>query len=92
MKPHHTAALALVGWFLFLPPSYPDHRVDTNAPLSLWFKAHHEFASQAECQQVKQRLVDLHVKPYVDEHEREKAQGEMAAICVSSDDPRLKGL
>jgi len=91
MNPRHTAALVLVGWFLFLPPSYPDHRVDTKAPLSLWFKANHKFTSLLECQKVKQRLVDLHVKPYLSEHEREKAQGEMAGICISSDDPRLKG-
>jgi hypothetical protein len=87
----HSAALALVGWFLFLPPSYADHRIDTKAPLSLWLKANRKFPSLSECQRVKQGLINLHVKPYASEHEREKAEGEMAAICVSSDDPRLKG-
>jgi hypothetical protein len=91
MKLHHAAALVLVGWYLFLPPTSPDHSVDTKAPLSLWFKANHRFSSLSECKKVKQQLVDLHIKPYSSEHEREKAEGEMAAICVSSDDPRLKG-
>jgi len=91
MKRRHAVALALVTWYLFLPPSYPDHSVDTGAPLSRWFKPKLEFVSRSQCLKVKQTLVGLHVKPYTSEHEREKAQGEMAAICVSSDDPRLKG-
>ena len=91
MKPFHAAALVLVGWYLFLPRLSPDHSVDTKAPLSLWFKANRKFSSLSECKKVKQQLVDLHVKPYSSEHEREKAQGEMAAICISSDDPRLRG-
>jgi hypothetical protein len=89
MKPCHVAALALIAWYLFLPPSYPDHGVDTKAPLSLWFKANHTFKSLSECQQVKRELLELHVPPYKSEHEREKAQGERAAVCISSDDPRL---
>ena len=91
MKVCRAAVVALVGWFMFLPPTYPDHGADIKAPLPLWFKANHTFSSLSECQKVKQGLVDLHVKPYQNEHEREKAQGEMAAICISSDDPRLKG-
>jgi hypothetical protein len=88
----HTTALALLAWFLFLPPSYADHHPDTKAPLSLWFKANHRFSSLSECQKAKQDLVELHVKPYSSEHEREKAEGEMAAVCISSDDPRMKQL
>jgi hypothetical protein len=87
----YAAALALLGWFLFLPPAYSDHRPDTNAPLSLWLKANRKFPSLSECQRAKQGLINLHVPPYSSEHEREKAEGEKAAICVSSDDPRLKG-
>jgi hypothetical protein len=32
MKPHHAAALALVGWYLLAPPPYKGE-VDEKAPL-----------------------------------------------------------
>jgi hypothetical protein len=34
MKPRHAAALALVGWYLMMPPWRPT--VDVSAPLSRW--------------------------------------------------------
>ena len=36
MKPRHAAALALVGWFLMIPPNTGGSR-DEGAPLSKWF-------------------------------------------------------
>jgi hypothetical protein len=35
MKSHHAAALALVGWYLMLPPMVDGH-TDTSAPLNSW--------------------------------------------------------
>ena len=52
MKPRHAAALALVGWYLMVPPPviHSSVPVDTDAPLSKWgiFSAHD---SAADCEQ-----------------------------------------
>jgi hypothetical protein len=52
MKLHHTAALALVGWYLMVPPPvlHSSVPVDLDAPLSKWriFSIHD---SAAECEQ-----------------------------------------
>ena len=36
MKPRHTAALVLVGWYLMSPPFLSPGKRDQNAPLSRW--------------------------------------------------------
>jgi hypothetical protein len=36
MKLCHAAAVALVGWYLMLPPVRPDGSVNANAPLLKW--------------------------------------------------------
>jgi hypothetical protein len=38
MKPCHAAALALIGWYLMLPPLLSRHPLifETHAPLSRW--------------------------------------------------------
>jgi hypothetical protein len=36
MNPRHAAALALVGWYLMVPPMYQHHEIDDKAPLSQW--------------------------------------------------------
>src|ERR1700730_14398252 len=52
MKPGHAAALALVGWYLMVPPPvlHSSVPVDSDAPLSKWriFSIHD---SAAECEQ-----------------------------------------
>src|ERR1700720_1401642 len=37
-KSRHLAALALVGWYLMMPPDSPKipHDVDTNTPIARW--------------------------------------------------------
>ncbi len=38
MKPRHSAALALVGWYLMVPPMTPDGApyIDATAPIYTW--------------------------------------------------------
>ncbi len=36
MKPRHTTALALVGWYLMMPPLDERGKVDKSAPVSQW--------------------------------------------------------
>jgi hypothetical protein len=70
MNPRHAAALALVGWYLMVPPVTSDGRTQKDAPLSRWYIASN-FETKEECEQVRQA-----------------SSG--SAICVASDDPRLK--
>jgi len=56
MKPYHVAALALVGWYLMMPPLIPDtRRVNRDAPLSQW-KTAHKFPQNAGCESAKLRV------------------------------------
>ncbi len=34
MNPRHATALALVAWYLMVPPMYQYHEIDAKAPLS----------------------------------------------------------
>jgi hypothetical protein len=36
MKLHHTAALAMAGWYMMMPPLGSDGRRDDSAPLPQW--------------------------------------------------------
>ena len=48
MKPLHAAALAIVVWYLMIPPIGADNKIDPHAPLSKWRKGV-SFQSQKEC-------------------------------------------
>jgi hypothetical protein len=89
MNGAHTAALALVGWYLLAPAAYPATngmlRWDAAAPLSRW-KAVKSFDSAAQCEAERlkrQRGAEMENKPsvrdFVDSFQ-----------CIASDDPRLK--
>jgi hypothetical protein len=51
MKPRHAAALALVGWYLLLPPINLDSKavLDIDAPFSKW-EIYKAFDSAADCE------------------------------------------
>lgn len=70
MKLSHAAALALVGWYLMLPPVSSDGRIQKDAPLSDWY-IFSSFDTKEAC-------------------EKERQVSGVSAICVASDDPRLK--
>jgi hypothetical protein len=36
MKLRHAVALAIVGWYLMVPPMYEHNDIDSSAPLSPW--------------------------------------------------------
>jgi hypothetical protein len=80
MKPRHAAALALVGWYLMLPP--PDlaavHRTD--APLSRWLQIG-TYNSVKECNENRAAL-----KPQTEDVRWAVTQ----AVCIAADDLRLK--
>jgi hypothetical protein len=92
MKPRHAAALALVGWYLMVPP-ISNGTPAIAAPLSRW-EIQESYDTAVECQSnlylvVKQALTDLQ-KPMIQDKKNLVLQFS-SATCVASDDPHLKG-
>jgi len=105
MKVRHAAALALVGWYLMVPPlrvkgpvSDPNTPVEADiaAPLSQWTKLGTLFATLKECREYPSHFRKLMHEANGDT-EQEKQADEMAEYwfgksqCIAADDPRLKG-
>ena len=103
MKSRHGAALAIVAWYLMIPPINVDNRVDAGAPLSKWRKSL-SFDSAKECEA---SLKDAIENPMTPSEYQATAQATLKArmlplsqsemtrrmqesVCVSADDPRLK--
>jgi hypothetical protein len=85
MKLRHAAALALVGWYLMMAPTFRNPQtdsftVDLNAPLSTWeFVA--SYYSAADCRFAERDLIETAAQyPNVIG---------FYTLCVASDDPRL---
>lgn len=87
MNPRHAAALALVGWYLMMPP-HTETKVLFNAPLKDWV-SQGAFDSAEECDntRVQAKHIMLANSSLTDDERKavERAQ------CVATDDPRLKG-
>ena len=106
MSLRHATALALVGWYLMMPPMlggnppiYETPRPDLNAPLGSWLVAE-VFDTAAQCNEAL--ATDREVPPNLDVRKltakqfaeiQNSKKGLWASSdrCVASDDPRLKG-
>jgi hypothetical protein len=76
MKPRHVAALALVGWYLMVPPLVPQWTILDS------------FDSAEECIDAHVKLLrDRFIKNANDEIRLEQAY---SARCIATDNPRLK--
>ena len=86
MRLRHAAALALVGWYMIIPPTsheYPMGNVD--APLTEWVKRPTLYRNQEECEHVldrQTRLSNARNRQLLVRHRRQWQ-------CVAADDPRL---
>jgi hypothetical protein len=96
MKPRHAAALALVGWYLLLPPlANAPYKVDTEAPLTSW-KVSQTFDTREECDKSllaeKAKYSHTATAPIgtIKKGSRAFALQMTFAQCVSSDNPLLK--
>jgi hypothetical protein len=103
MKSRHAAALAIVAWYLMIPPIGADNKVDAHAPLSNWRKGV-SFNSQKECDDSLKDAIQNPMTP--DEYQAAAKQTQKAKMkplsisemtkrtaesqCVAGDDPRLK--
>jgi hypothetical protein len=101
----HAAALALVGWYLMVPPIEPDVRkmkatsgawvFNYDAPIGTWLLSR-SFDTAAECQNRRMELwrdgeaVERLHKPPQSLTLNEAARiAGMKAQCIASNDPRL---
>src|ERR1700722_14884301 len=103
MKTRHAAALAIVLWYLIIPPIGADNKVDAHAPLSKW-RIGVGFESEKDCDD---SLKDAIKNPMTPAEYLAAAQATSKAKmkplsmsemtkrtaesrCVAGDDPRLK--
>ena len=84
MKPRHAAVLALVGWYLMMPPLTPDSASDCNSLRDKMQKAAHDPAALAQVNKETARRGE----PPLDLKFALESTHE--AFCIASDDPRLK--
>ena len=99
MKPRHAAALALVGWYLMVPPMVPGtHDVNKSVSLKQW-NIRREFPRHEGCEAAKARLREEALAAQARGDAANPRRGERnpemhcvlcQAQCVAQDDPRLK--
>jgi len=84
---YHTVALALLGWYLILPPTSLDFPMgNTDATLTQWVKRPTIYRNKKECEHVLDKQIRLLNARNRQTQVRFYKQGQ----CVSTDDPRLK--
>ncbi len=84
MNPRHAAAaLALVGWYLMMPPVLKNGERDYRAPLSQW-DLQWSYDSAAQCQ--KASLLRYALRQ---ENGKVVSGYIWSAKCIATDDPRL---
>ena len=62
MTLRHTAALALTGWYLILPPVVGDSgskHLDLHAPVSKWRRSVAPFSSESKCERDRAGLIEI---------------------------------
>jgi hypothetical protein len=102
LKPGHFPGLAilLAGWYLIAPPMYESYnskhkllstRAYVSAPLPAWTKFG-IYPTRERCKAQRHNDFDDSVKAGPRSSARERAlwESSRAAMCVRSDDPRLK--
>jgi len=93
MNLRHAAALALVGWYLMVPPldSANMTQVNAGALLSEWHSMK-SYSSKKDCEKERdeKRAAGARGLHSPSQTKRVMATALSSAQCVASDDPRLK--
>jgi len=84
MKLHHAAALALMGWYLIVPPA---PSADPTLPLSQW-RIVHQTDSDVDCH-VRALMARVNAK-HPPNNGNWVRDPDSSAKCVASDDARLR--
>ena len=102
MKSRHTTALAIVAWYLMIPPIDATNKVDAKAPMITWRQSV-KFDSRDQCVQSLKDVVEHPTTPAeyqaaakntLKAKMRPLSQAEMTkrmkeSQCVAEDDPRI---
>jgi hypothetical protein len=95
MKPNHIVAVALVAWYLMVPPLVETpYKIDTEAPLTTW-KVYQTFHSAEKCRksqasaQSKYEHTATAPSGTIKRGTRAFALQMVFARCVKSDNPAL---
>jgi len=96
VKARHAVALALVGWYLMVPPTPIRHpQPDANMPpISRW-ENRGSFDTAKECDSERwKKIMDWNYKNTVKDGDIDSVEGQLVAQytlgqCIASDDPRL---
>jgi hypothetical protein len=97
MKPRHTAALALVGWYLMMPPPYWSKTNPRNAPLKEW-TLFGRYDSAQECSDERSKMIRVQSMALLSDLAEGVSDANRPSLsldfkhaqCIASDDPRLK--
>jgi hypothetical protein len=87
MKLHYAAALALVGWYLMMPPQSNTPGGQRMAALSHWAIAG-SFDTEKDCDAA--RVKSSKKDPTLGKYRGMPAEEIYDAQCIRGDDPRLK--
>ena len=103
LKSRHLAALALVAWYLMMPPESPKtpHDVDAEVPLARWIVIT-SFDTEENCEKALADVQNNESDPValdktgklkrLDKHDAALGKARaLNAACVAGDDIRLKG-
>jgi len=96
MRRRHAAALALIGWYLMIPPVSGDRtnsfKLLRKAPLSEWTILN-VFDSADSCSRHREQVRALGLKTAnkLSESLRAVYDADVLSECIATDDPRLKG-
>ena len=101
MSLRHAAALALVGWYLLMPPIDMEGekaKVDGSVPLSQWYHGARVYETQSACEEenAKLRAIAESHKNWIGPSGSVAAANDRYVLltnqrCIATDDPRLKG-
>jgi hypothetical protein len=95
MNLHHAAALALVGWYLMVPPNVRDPSASAASiePLDQWLNVR-SFDTATACEDARTAMIGSYReelrKNTNSEHSFIGFSASSATECIASDDPRLK--
>ena len=106
VKPLHSAAYLLVGWYLMVPPVSPyNGEAYSHASVRSWTRIGTSFNSAADCEKAKEKSQKnvqdaeergLETAARMDANPGAQALAGYEAArhmkCVSKDDPRIKGI
>jgi len=100
MKPRHAVALALVGWYLMVPPFHLDKTgvidaVNDYAPISTWERLR-SYDAIADCEADRRKNIEA-TKQMLGQRNLAGNLGALRILdaedaqCIATNDPRLKG-